>query len=61
MQTAIKDIETEDQSRADKIRNQLNELSKKGGALERALARQKAKESEHDSEQEAETDTIEKT
>lgn len=61
MQTAIKDIETEDQSRADKIRNQLNELSKKGGALERALARQKAKESEQNSEQEAETDTIEKT
>ena len=60
MQAAISDIETSDQDRADKIRTQLNDLSKKGGALQRALERQKAKDTEKASEQEAEADAIEK-
>ena len=60
MQAAISDIESSDQDRADKIRTQLNDLSKKGGALQRALERQKAKDAEKDSEQEAEADAIEK-
>ena len=46
MQTAIKDIETSDPDRAKKIRENLNNLSRKGGALERALARKNSQESE---------------
>lgn len=42
MQTALKDIEKNDPDRAEKIRDNLNSLSKKGGAIERALARKKA-------------------
>ena len=46
MQTAIKDIESTNPDKAKSIRDNLNELSKKGGALERALARKNAQESE---------------
>ena len=46
MQTAIQNIESEDPDRAKKIRDNLNELSRKGGALERAFARKAAKDSE---------------
>jgi hypothetical protein len=46
MQTAIQDIETGDPDRARKIRENLNSLSRKGGALERAFARKKSQDSE---------------
>ena len=46
MQTAIENIEIDDPDRAQKIRENLNNLSRKGGALERAFARKKAQESE---------------
>jgi hypothetical protein len=46
MQTALQDLDKKDPDRASKIRENLNSLSKKGGALERAFARKKAQESE---------------
>lgn len=46
MQTALHDIEKDDPNRASKIRDNLNSLSRKGGALERAFERKKAQESE---------------
>lgn len=51
MQTAISNIESEDPDRANQIRENLNKLSRKGGALERAFARKKAQEAEQESEQ----------
>lgn len=58
MQTALKDIEQDDPERADKIRENLNNLSRKGGALERALKRKKAaQDASHDSTQDAEQNT----
>ena len=51
LQTAIHDIEKNDPKKASKIRDNLNNLSKKGGALERAFARKKAAEAEQESEQ----------
>lgn len=52
MQTAIKDIEANDPDRASKIRENLNSLSRKGGALERAFARKKAQDSEQSQDSE---------
>lgn len=46
MQTAIKEIEVGDPDRAKKIRENLNDLSRKGGALERAFERKKAQDTE---------------
>jgi hypothetical protein len=51
MQTAIKDIEVDDPERANKIRENLNTLSRKGGALERAFARKAAQDSEQTPDQ----------
>ena len=42
MQVAIQEIEKDDPSQAEKIRENLNRLARKGGELERALARKKA-------------------
>ena len=44
MQTAIDDIAKKDENKADKLRENLNALAKKGGALEKALARYAEKE-----------------
>ena len=58
MQTALKDIEQDDPDRADKIRENLNNLSRKGGALERALQRKKAAQNAaQDSMQDTEQNT----
>jgi hypothetical protein len=46
MQTAINDIELNDPDRANKIRENLNTLSRKGGKLEKAFARKAAQDSE---------------
>jgi hypothetical protein len=46
MQTAIKNIESNDPDKAKQIRESLNNLSRKGGALERAFERKKAQDSE---------------
>ena len=56
MRAAIKDMETEDPDKAQRIRESLNNLSRKGGALEKALARKKGQASEQASEQESEPD-----
>jgi hypothetical protein len=45
MQTAIQSIEKDDPNRANKIRENLNNLSRKGGALEKAFERKKAQDS----------------
>ena len=58
MQTALKEIEQDDPDRADKIRENLNNLSRKGGALERALKRKKAaQDASQDSTQDTEQNT----
>ena len=46
MQTALRDIEMNDPNRAQTIRENLNNLSRKGGALEKAFARKAAKDNE---------------
>lgn len=48
MQVAIHDIQKNDPDKAEKIRENLNNLSKKGGALERALARKAAQSSQNE-------------
>ena len=51
MQTAIQDIAIDDPDRANKIRENLNTLSRKGGKLEQALARKAAQDSEQSPDQ----------
>ena len=58
MQTALHDIEQDDPDRANKIRENLNNLSRKGGALEKALKRKKAaQDASQDSTQDTEQNT----
>ena len=51
LQTAIQDIEVDDPDRAKKIRENLNNLSRKGGELEKAFDRKKAQDSEQTPDQ----------
>lgn len=54
MQLAIKDIAVNDPDKAEKIKENLNNLSRKGGALEKAFVRKKEANSTKSSEQESE-------